>query len=133
MSKIPSAREIIEDLINENAGLKEALANADEAIEELCAEANELERQLEIKQDELDFQSEQLAELMVSGGDEDPEPDFQYWGIPVDAYMKAETIIADDEIIRDTIGLAEQVRDLTEFKIRADIVIRDGLPIRLAY
>lgn len=133
MSKIPSARQIIEDLINENAGLKEALMNADEAIEELCSEANELERQLEIKQDELDFQSEQLAELLVSGDDEAPELDFQYWGIPVDAYMKAETIIADDEIIRDTIGLAEQVRDLTEFKIRADIVIRDGLPIRLAY
>lgn len=133
MSNVPSAREIIEDLIRENGELREALANADEALEELCEEANHLEEILTRKQDELDFQSEQLAELLASSDDKVREPDFEYWGIPVDVYMKAETIIADDEIIRDTIGLAEKCRDLTEFKIRADIVIRDGLPIRLAY
>lgn len=133
MSNVPSAREIIEDLVRENDELREALANADEALEELCDEANKLERQLDIKQDELDFQSEQLEQLMLDGTDQRKDPDFEYWGIPVDTYMKAETIIADDEIIRDTIGLAEKCRDLTEFKIRADIVIRDGLPIRLAY
>jgi hypothetical protein len=133
MSNVPSARKIIEDLVRENDQLREALANADEAIEELCDEANHLEQILTRKQDELDFQSEQLAELLASGDDKAPEPDFEYWGIPVDAFMRAETIIADDEIIRDTIGLADKCRDLTEFKIRADIVIRDGLPIRLAY
>ena len=133
MSNVPSARKIIEDLVRENDQLREALANADEALEELCDEANHLEAILTRKQDELDFQSEQLAELLASSGDKVQETNFEYWGIPVDAYMKAETIIADDEIIRDTIGLADKCRDLTEFKIRADIVIRDGLPIRLAY
>lgn len=131
MSNVPSAREIIEELIKENASLREALENADEALEELCEEANQLEAQLNKKQDELDWQSEQLEELMLSGSDERSEVNFDYFGIPVDVYMAAETIISDDNILRDTIGLAEQCRDLTEFKIRADIVIRDGLPIRL--
>ena len=133
MSNTPSARDIIEELIRENEGLKEALVNADEAIEELCDEANDLERKLKSKQDELDWQSEQLEELMLNDVETRHMPNIDYWGIPVDAYMAAETIISDDEIIRDTIGLAEKCRDLTEFKIRADIVIRDGLPIRLAY
>lgn len=133
MSNAPSAREIIEELIKENSELREALQNADEAIEELCEEANQLEAKLVKKQDELDWQSEQLAELMTDGTDDRTEVNFDYFGVPVDVYMAAETIISDDTIIRDTIGLAEKCRDLTEFKIRADIVIRDGLPIRLAY
>jgi len=127
-NKIPTARDLIEELVQENSGLKEALANADEAIEELCEEANALERQLVIKQDELDYQSEQIEE-MLSGG----EDSLYTYGIPVDVYMNAETVIADDKILRDTIGLQEKCRDLTEFKVRADIVIRDGVPIRIVY
>jgi len=122
---VPTVRDLIEELVRENDDLREALANADDALEELCQEANDLEAKLAITQDELDFQSEQVEELLL-----DQSSSVYSYGIPVDTYMKAETIISDDNIIRDTIGLQEKVRDLTEFKIRADIVIRDGLAIR---
>ena len=122
---VPTVRDLIEELVRENDDLREALANADDALEELCQEANDLEAKLAITQDELDFQSEQVEELLM-----DQSSSVYSYGIPVDTYMKAETIISDDNIIRDTIGLQEKVRDLTEFKIRADIVIRDGLAIR---
>lgn len=122
---VPTVRDLIEELVRENEDLREALANADDALEELCQEANDLEAKLAITQDELDFQSEQVEELLM-----DQSSSVYSYGIPVDTYMKAETIISDDNIIRDTIGLQEKVRDLTEFKIRADIVIRDGLAIR---
>lgn len=122
---VPTVRDLIEELVRENEDLREALANADDALEELCQEANDLEAKLAITQDELDFQSEQVEELLL-----DQSSSVYSYGIPVDTYMKAETIISDDNIIRDTIGLQEKVRDLTEFKIRADIVIRDGLAIR---
>lgn len=122
---VPTVRDLIEELVRENEDLREALANADDALEELCQEANDLEAKLAITQDELDFQSEQVEELLL-----DQSSAVYSYGIPVDTYMKAETIISDDKILRDTIGLQEKVRDLTEFKIRADIVIRDGLAIR---
>lgn len=122
---VPTVRDLIEELVRENEDLREALANADDALEELCQEANDLEAKLAITQDELAFQSEQVEELLL-----DQSSSVYSYGIPVDTYMKAETIISDDNIIRDTIGLQEKVRDLTEFKIRADIVIRDGLAIR---
>lgn len=122
---VPTVRDLIEELVRENEDLREALANADDALEELCQEANDLEAKLAITQDELAFQSEQVEELLM-----DQSSAVYSYGIPVDTYMKAETIISDDNIIRDTIGLQEKVRDLTEFKIRADIVIRDGLAIR---
>lgn len=122
---VPTVRDLIEELVRENDDLREALANADDALEELCQEANDLEAKLAITQDELAFQSEQVEELLM-----DQSSSVYSYGIPVDTYMKAETIISDDNIIRDTIGLQEKVRDLTEFAIRADIVIRDGLAIR---
>lgn len=122
---VPTVRDLIEELVRENDDLREALANADDALEELCQEANDLEAKLAITQDELDFQSEQVEELLL-----DQSSSVYSHGIPVDTYMKAETIISDDKILRDTIGLQEKVRDLTEFAIRADIVIRNGLAIR---
>lgn len=135
MNTPPSARDIIELLINENHELTKALESADRALEELYAEANDLEKENDELREALAIQKDTIDILLDEGTDDDEDFVIDLGGIqgliPADIYMEADTILVDDTIVRDLVGLEDNTSDAYEFALYADIVVRDGEVLKM--
>lgn len=135
MNKPPSAREIIELLIDENRELTEKLELADRALEDLFDEANELEKENDELREAITLQKDTIDILLDEGTDDDEDFVIDLGGIsgliPADIYMEADTILVDDTIVRDLVGLADNTSDAFEFALYADIVVRDGEVLKM--
>lgn len=135
MNKPPSAREIIELLIDENRELTKKLELADKALEDLFDEANELEKENDELREAIALQKDTIDVLLDEGTDDDEDFVIDLGGIsgliPADIYMEADTILVDDTIVRDLVGLADNTSDTYEFALYADIVVRDGEVLKM--
>ena len=135
MNKPPSAREIIELLIDENRELTRKLELADKALEDLFDEANELEKENYELREAIALQKDTIDILLDEGTDDDEDFVIDLGGIsgliPADIYMEADTILVDDTIVRDLVGLADNTSDAYEFALYADIVVRDGEVLKM--
>lgn len=135
MNKPPSAREIIELLIDENRELTKKLELADKALEDLFDEANELEKENDELREAIALQKDTIDILLDEGTDDDEDFVIDLGGIsgliPADIYMEADTILVDDTIVRDLVGLADNTSDTYEFALYADIVVRDGEVLKM--
>ena len=135
MNKPPSAREIIELLIDENRELTKKLELADQALEDLYNEANELEKENDELREAITLQKDTIDILLDEGVDNDEDFVIDLGGIsgliPADIYMEANTILVDDTIVRDLVGLADNTSDAFEFALYADIVVRDGEVLKM--
>ena len=135
MNKPPSAREIIELLIDENRELTRKLELADKALEDLFDEANELEKENDELREAIALQKDTIDILLDEGTDDDEDFVIDPSGIsgliPADIYMEADTILVDDTIVRDLVGLADNTSDSYEFALYADIVVRDGEVLKM--
>lgn len=136
MNTPPSARDIIELLIDENRELTKILEIADRALEELYNEANDLEKENDELREALAIQKDTIDILLDEGTDDDDEDFVIDLGgiqglIPADIYMEADTILVDDTIVRDLVGLEDNTSDAYEFALYADIVVRDGEVLKM--